>query len=155
MLFCRRIDIHSKKRGIAKRLSNFTKRNFVFDGVECHSIEGFLQSLKFSEISEQEIVCRLYGGQAKQIGELRDWKKSGILYWQGKAYERDSEAYRELIARMYREVYRQDEQFRKDVMRASHYTVDHTIGKDDPRDTILTRVEFLTMLSDLVLEDRS
>lgn len=40
--FKRKLDIHSKKRGIAGRLSNFTKRSFVFDGIACRSIEGVL-----------------------------------------------------------------------------------------------------------------
>ena len=35
--------------GISGRLSNFTPRKFIFDGVECNSIESVLQSFKFKQ----------------------------------------------------------------------------------------------------------
>ena len=41
------MDIGKGSGGVAGRLSNFTPRKFIFDGVECNSIEGVLQSFKF------------------------------------------------------------------------------------------------------------
>ena len=81
LFFKRQIDIYSKKRGIAGRLSNFTRRSFFFDGIECRSIEGVLQSFKFENVAEQRILCGLWGIQAKLSGELRDWKQTckGVL----------------------------------------------------------------------------
>lgn len=144
-----KLDIKSKKPGLAGRLSNFTMRQFVFDGVPCHSIEGVLQSFKFPTVEEQRIVCYLYKGQAKSAGDLRDWRADQLLYWQGATYHRDSEEYQALLRRLYRAVYDQDEQFRKDIRRSRKYRLEHSIGKDDPQDTVLTREEFLRLLGEL------
>lgn len=46
--------------------SNFTENHFVFDGVECGSMEGFLQSLKHPEPEVQERICSLVGKYAKR-----------------------------------------------------------------------------------------
>lgn len=152
-MFKRKLDIKSRKHGLAGRLSNFTKRQFVFDGISCHSIEGVLQSFKFPTVEEQRIVCYLYKGQAKSVGELRDWKSDQLLYWQGVVYRRDSEEYQDLLRRLYRAVYDQDESFRKDIRRSRKYRLEHSIGKDDPQDTVLTREEFLRLLGELAQID--
>lgn len=43
------LDIGSGKDYPSNALSNFAPHPFVIDGVECNSMEGFLQSLKFKE----------------------------------------------------------------------------------------------------------
>lgn len=43
------LDISSSPKGAAGILSNFTENHFFFDGVNCASMEGFLQSLKHSD----------------------------------------------------------------------------------------------------------
>lgn len=60
------MDISSKANGIAGRLSNFTTRYFVFDGIQCNSMEGLLQSFKFENIESQKTTCLLVGGAAKK-----------------------------------------------------------------------------------------
>lgn len=141
------VDIHSKRRGVAGRLSNFTRRSFDFDGIACRSIEGVLQSLKFENAGEQKIVCGLWGVQAKFAGELGgDWKNTQTLYWNGQRYSRGSEEYQALLARLYDEVYRQDEQFREDIRKSAGYKLVHSIGNPDPRDTVLTAQEFIGQL---------
>ena len=62
------MDIGSKCGYPNGTLSNFTPHPFVIDGVECASMEGFLQSLKFSSIEMQEYVCSLVGIKAKNKG---------------------------------------------------------------------------------------
>ena len=148
MFFLKRtIDIHSKRRGIAGRLSNFTKRKFSFDEVNCRSIEGVLQSMKFENPCEQQIVCGLWGSQAKLAGDLKaDWKNTQLLYWNGCSYRRESKEYHELLTRLYTEVYRQDEQFRKDIQKSAKYKLVHSIGNSDPCDTVLTEKEFIEQL---------
>ncbi len=141
-----KLDIHSKKRGIAGRLSNFTRRAFLFDGILCRSIEGVLQSFKFSSPTEQKIVCGLWGVQAKLSGEGREWKESQTLHWNGSTYARESEEYAALLSRLYDAVYEQDAAFRRDVRRARRYRLVHSIGKSDPRETVLTEQEFLSLL---------
>lgn len=148
-MFKLKLDIKSKKPGLTGRLSNFTEREFVFDGIQCRSIEGVLQSLKFSTVAEQRIVCGLYSGQAKNAGGLQDWKTDQTLYWQGVAYQRESEEYLVLIRRLFRAVYDQCPDFRKDVRLSRHYRLDHSIGGSDPQETVLTKEEFLLMLEEL------
>ena len=52
-------------------LSNFAPHPFVIDGVECASMEGFLQSLKFKEPEMQKHVCLLVGKAAKFKGKKK------------------------------------------------------------------------------------
>lgn len=51
------MDIGSKCGYPASSLSNFSPHPFVIDGVECSSMEGFLQSLKFSSIDMQNMFA--------------------------------------------------------------------------------------------------
>jgi predicted NAD-dependent protein-ADP-ribosyltransferase YbiA (DUF1768 family) len=69
------MDIGSGTGYPSAALSNFAPHSFVIDGVECASMEGFLQSLKFSSPEMQKEVCKLVGKAAKFKGE----KKSGIV----------------------------------------------------------------------------
>ena len=153
ILFKCKCDIHSKKRGIAGRLSNFTRRSFCFDGIPCRSIEGVLQSFKFSTQEERTIVCGLWGIQAKLAGEGRNWKERQVLFWNGKSYPRESKEYSALLRRLYDEVYAQDDKFRRDVKRARSRRLMHSIGKSDPKETVLTEKEFLDLLTALSQRD--
>lgn len=110
------IDIYSKSDGIAGRLSNFTERKFVFEGILCNSIEGILQSLKFEDTEKQKEICAMLPpSTAKKIGTLQNWKDKQLLYWNGDVYERESEKYYDLIQRIFVAVYTQDENFINDL----------------------------------------
>lgn len=69
------MDIGSGKAYPCNALSNFAPHPFVFDGVECNSMEGLLQSFKFANPEMQEAVCKLVGKAAKFKGK----KKNGRL----------------------------------------------------------------------------
>ena len=60
------MDIGSGNGYPSAALSNFAPHPFVIDGVECASMEGFLQSLKFSNPDMQKEVCKLIGIKAKR-----------------------------------------------------------------------------------------
>jgi len=82
---------HCSKAGYpASALSNFTPHPFELDGVSCASMEGFLQSLKFSNPDVQREVCKLTGLATKFRGKKRNkaWKRIQTLWWQGKAFDR-------------------------------------------------------------------
>ena len=81
------MDIKSGSGYPQGALSNFAPRRFVFDGVECNSIEGVLQSFKFKDIEIQKYVCTLVGRQAKSKGRNKKWWQKQELYWQGVVYE--------------------------------------------------------------------
>jgi hypothetical protein len=55
------MDIGSGTGFPSAALSNFTPHPFVFDGIECNSMEGLLQSFKFSNPEMQKEVCKLVG----------------------------------------------------------------------------------------------
>lgn len=148
------VDINSRATGAAGRLSNYTTRRFVFDGVECGSIEGVLQGLKCPDIAAQRQICLLAGGWAKKAGGEYDWQTAQTLYWQGKTYPRRSDAYAALLDRLYDAVYEQDEAFRSDLASLRGRKIDHRMGLTNPADTVLTRLEFVRQLQRLMEREK-
>lgn len=63
------MDIGSGTGFPSASLSNFAPHVFVIDGIECASMESFLQSLKFSSPEMQAEVCKLVGKTAKFKGK--------------------------------------------------------------------------------------
>lgn len=142
------VNIHSKSKVYPEaELSNFYPHAFVVDGVECASMEGFLQSLKHRRASAQMKICRLVGGDAKDAGaKKRLWRWLGRVWWQGRAYRRDSAELYALVRRAYSELYRQNGGFRDALNSTRGATLTHDIGSHDPRKTILTEEEFISHL---------
>lgn len=145
-------EIRSSAPGPRGRLSNFTTRSFVFDGVNCGSIEGVLQSLKSPDAEKQLEICALSGGWALHAGRAYNWQEKQELYWQGATYPRLSKAYQQLLDRLYTAVYEQDEAFRADLEALRGQELAHSMGKANPAQTILTRGEFVSRLQKLSLE---
>jgi len=85
------IDIGSKDSGLEEELTNFQLRRFIFNNVECNSMEGLLQSPKFDKQHIQVEVCKLVGIQAKRRGQKKNkaWKSRQTLWWKGKAFARN------------------------------------------------------------------
>ena len=144
------VDINSRAPGPAGRLSNYTERHFVFDGVECHSIEGVLQSLKCPDTEAQRAICLLTGGWAKKAGGQYDWRMDQTLYWKGTPYPRRSEEYGLLLDRLYDAVFEQDASFRADLALLQGKRIDHRMGLTNPAETVLTRMEFVRELQRLI-----
>lgn len=140
------LNIRSTASGTAGRLSNFTARRFVFDGVECGSIEGVLQAFKCPDPQRQAEICRLSGSTAKHAGSGFSWREQQQLYWLGEVYPRRSEAYQQLLIRLYDAVYAQDEAFRADILEIRGAKIDHSMGHSNPTVSVLTREEFLNQL---------
>ena len=143
------IDIGSKGKYPANILSNFFAHAFVFDGVECASMEGFLQSLKYRNAKKQAKVCALVGKEAKAAGsKKRLWKLTGNLYWKGKRYKRKSSEFDALRFDAYKALL-SNETFREALISAKGKILAHTIGKHDKKSTILTEEEFIDYLNRL------
>lgn len=126
-------------------LSNFTPRRFVFRGVECNSIEGALQALKFDKPHIAETVCKLVGLQAKRRGQKRNkaWKSQQTLWWAGEPFRRDSREYQALIRELYDAVAEQDESFRRALLATRDSVLTHSIGSSKVSETVLTEREFV------------
>lgn len=147
------IDIHGgSKDPRAARLSNFTDRPFMFDGVACAGIEGLLQALKEPEAIKQTEICALMGKAAKKAGnDLNGWKESQTLWWKGVPYKRSSRSYHMLITNIYNAVYEQDSTFKEDLLAVGLDDICHSIGNPDQQDTVLTEVEMIHQLNRLRL----
>ena len=143
------IDIRSKASAEAGRLSNFTQRHFVFDNIECNSIEGVLQSFKCPDKERQKEICLLYGKEAKLAGQDYDWTYNQTLYWNEVEYPRKSKEYQNLLDRLYDTVYEQNEQFKADLEFLRDKKFDHRMGLTDKSKTVLTRSEFVQRLRKL------
>lgn len=143
------MDIGSGNGYPSSSLSNFAGHRFIIDGVTCNSMEGFLQSLKFESPEMQEYVCSLIGKMAKFKGKPKKWFTKQELYWRGKVIDRHSEEYQKLLDRAFKSMYDQSESFRKALKASEGATLLHSMGKSDPKKTILTNTEFLSRLRSL------
>lgn len=142
------MDIGSGSGFPSATLSNFTPHPFIFDGVECNSMEGLLQSFKFSNPEMQKEVCKLVGKQAKFKGKKKKWWRTQTLYWQGKEFKRDSEEYQELLDRAF-DALATNEGFKKALLATGNATLTHSIGKIKQSETVLTRTEFCSRLTNI------
>jgi len=138
------MDIGSKKGYPASALSNFAPHPFVFTWkgftVECNSMEGLLQSLKFKNPEMQKEVCKLVGHEAKMKGKNKNWYTSQTLWWNGQPIDRHSNEYQELLDAAY-EALSQNDSFRKALL-STEGILTHSIGKSDANKTVLTKTEF-------------
>lgn len=139
------MDIGSGNGYPSSALSNFTPHPFVFDGVECASMEGLLQSFKFSNPDVQREVCKLTGRNAKFKGKKKKWWKTQTLYWMGVEYKRDSEEYQKLLDRAFNALSK-NQSFINALLATGNSSLTHSIGKTKPTETVLTRTEFCSRL---------
>lgn len=140
------MDVGSNGSYPSNALSNFSAHEFYIDGVRCASMEGFLQSLKFSNPDMQEHVCSLIGIAAKRAGKDKDWKKRQILYWRGQKIGHRSKEYQDLLDRAYLALFR-NEGFRNALRAAGDATFTHSVGKRKEGETVLTISEFCRRLN--------
>lgn len=142
------MDIGSGSGYPESALSNFAPHPFVIDGVQCNSMEGFLQSLKFKEPDMQKEVCLLVGKAAKFRGKKKKWYRTQTLYWQGVEYKRDSVEYQDLLDRAFNAL-SENAGFQKALLATGTATLSHSIGKTKTSETVLTRSEFCGRLTEI------
>lgn len=142
------VDIWSKSPYPADVLSNLHGNGFRFDGMVCGSMEGFLQSLKCKDCDKQRQICRMKGRNAKNMSSS-DWQTDRIVWWRGKAIDRQSEEFIELVGRTCRAMFEQNKSFRAALMSTRGMTLYHTKGEHNPFKTIPTEKEFCSILTDI------
>lgn len=140
------MDIGSGTGYPSANLSNFSPHMFTVDGIECNSMEGFLQSLKFQDPEMQKHVCTLVGKKAKFKGKKKKWWKTQTLYWKGEEIPRDSERYQKLLDKAFNAL-SQNTSFQKALLATQNATLTHNIGKKKTSETVLTRQEFTSRLT--------
>lgn len=142
------LDISSKNSGPEAILSNFTENHFIFDGIECGGMEGFLQSLKHENQDKQQKICALYGVRAKRKGKWQ-WMESQTVYWKGQCINRHGEDFQQLVRAAFNAMFEQCSQFRDALVATGYKRLYHSMGKVDPHTTILTEKEFCDILTEL------
>ena len=140
------MDIGSGTGWPSAALSNFAPHKFTIDNIECNSMEGFLQSLKFSNPEMQKEVCKLIGKAAKFKGKKKKWYRNQILYWQGEEIPRTSDRYQELLDQAYNAL-AQNENFQKALLATGNAVLTHSMGKRKQNETVLTIQEFTSRLN--------
>ncbi len=139
------MDIGSKKGWPGGSLSNFAPHPFIFDGVECASMEGLLQSFKKKNPKLQEAICKLVGFKAKRAGG-QAWKRKQVLWWKGQEIQRNSDEYQELLDRAF-DALSENKSFRRALLATGDAVLKHSMGKQKKADTCLTRQEFCSRLT--------
>lgn len=139
------MDIGSGSAYPSCALSNFAPHPFTFDGVHCASMEGFLQSLKFSNPDMQAHVCTLVGKSAKFKGKKKKWFRDQTLYWKGVPMQRSSEAYQTLLTQAF-DALGTNDGFKRALKATNKSTLTHSMGKNKINETVLTEREFCNQL---------
>ena len=142
------MDIGSGNGYPSGALSNFSPHPFVFDGVECNSMEGLLQSFKFDKEHVQVEICKLVGKAAKFRGKKRNrtWKSVQKLWWKGAAMDRSGPEYQALLDRAYQAMFDLNESFRKALLASGDSVLTHSMGSNKESETVLTEREFCSRL---------
>lgn len=141
----RAIDIWSKSKYPACVLSNLHDSIFIFDDVECHSMEGFLQSLKHQDEAKQRQICKMKGIDAKRQSSS-DWQKNQIVWWKSKPINRHSDEFFNLVTSAYTALFQQNRLFREALLSTKGKRLLHSRGLKNPHNTILTEQEFCVIL---------
>lgn len=107
-------------------------------------MEGFLQSVKFADLEEQEAIAGLVGYQAYKIGQAgANWRETQTLYWQEKSFARFSRGYRDLVTRAYDACFDANPDFQAALLETGMDALSHVIGSLDPTMTVLTETEYI------------
>lgn len=139
-------------------LSNFFPHKFLFytseqDKTNCLSMESFIQSLRVKDATLQKYICENYSGDiaSRLKASLPDWRKDGLVYWNGKAIVRESDEYTALITTAYDSLFEGNPVFRELVLPSFKGKIlIHSIGGTSKAETLLTEQEFLYQLNRLI-----
>jgi len=140
------MEIRSGNSYPSGALSNFAPHPFVFRGIQCNSMEGLLQGLKYKDPDMQAHVCTLVGYKAKKTGSNKNWYEKQVLWWQGEPIKRESQEYQDLLDEAYDCLFRQNAKARKALLSTGTAVLKHSMGKRKKSETVLTQREFCSRL---------
>lgn len=129
-------------------LSNLYHNKFRLDGVDCSSMEGFLQSLKQKDKTKQRTICSTKGKEARKHS-TKLWQTEQIVWWQGQPIDRQSNEYQKFLRRAYQAMFDQNEQFRAALMQTRGIILIYSCGEEDSYKTIITEQEFCQILTEI------
>jgi len=141
---------YNLKNSKSKVLSNLFPMQFTFKGKKVNSIEGVMQGIKYKDIKTQNLILKYSGIDAyhtRACNEIDFWGENGILYWQGKPIDRHSEEYQIFIDELFISAL-SNPLYERALLSTNKYLLHH-IGRDDPKETVLTRYEYELRLNSL------
>lgn len=139
------------KNSLSKTLSNLYPMRFKFRGKWVNSIEGVLQGIKHQDKKLQNLVFNYYGIDAyhtRGSNTLDFWGNTGILYWQGKPIDRQSEDYQIFLDELYLSAVK-NPLYKKCLISTGEKYLLHHIGNNNSTETVLTRFEYEQRLNAL------
>lgn len=150
------INVGYKLKGpYAKIYSNLFPYKFIFRGKELHCIENFFQGIKFKDKELQDIVLSYSGLNSNYIKAATnyDWKKTGIVYWQGQKINRFSKEYDDIVDELYISAIQNP--LYRNALKICNKDIIHVMGETEKEKTTFTRYEFekeLNCLKDFLKE---
>ena len=150
------INVGYKLKGpYAKIYSNLFPYEFDFRGKHLNCIETFFQGIKFKDKKLQDMVFSYSGLDSNYIKAATDydWKKTGIVYWQGKEIDRFSKEYDDIIDELYISAIQNP--LYRNALKICNKTIIHIMGETEKEKTTFTRYEFekeLNCLKDFLKE---
>jgi len=139
------------KNSNSRTLSNLYPMRFKFRGKWVNSIEGVLQGIKYKDKKLQNLVLQYSGLDAyhTRAGNSLDfWGETGILYWQGKPIIRQSTEYQLFLDELYICALN-NPLYKRCLLASGDKYILHHIGREDAKETVLTRYEYELRLNSL------
>ena len=142
---------YNLKNSLSRGLSNLYPITFKFRGKKVASIEGVLQGIKYKDKHIQNLVLKYSGLDAYHTRGANSqdfWGNNGKLYWQGKVLDRMSEDYQLFIDELYLSAIK-NPLYKRFLLASGNKYLLHHIGKENPKETVLTRYELELRLNSL------
>ena len=79
----------------------------------------------------------------------KKWYLDHKLYWKDQVYDRFSIEYQELLDKAFSNLYHQNKDYKELILSTGDQLLIHSIGKNDPKHTILTEEEFCSRIDKL------
>lgn len=128
---------------LPKALSNLFHYDFYFKGFKFSSIEAVFQGFKIKDKKTQRYLFSYHSLNSNNIKAASDynWKENGIVYFQGKAIDRNSKDYEDFIDELYVSAI-QNPLYRNVLKNVGNKYILHAIGVESKKDTVFSRFEF-------------
>jgi hypothetical protein len=97
----------------------------------------------------QKHVMTLVGKAAKFKGKKKRWWRDQTLFWQGQEIKRDSPEFQALLDEAFEALFTQNQAAQRALLATGQAVLTHSLGKHDPRTTVLTEREFVSRLMNI------
>lgn len=137
-------------------LSNFADTPFEIDGIECVCSEAFIQSLKCSDVRDQQEFCSLAGQDAWSKGSKLSEQVfySAKVWWRGEPYNLHSSEHFALVKRGLYAKYTQSALARNALIASGNATLTHDYGQTSGKKQSLPVDVFCQIVTEIRSEVR-